>query len=179
MRKFDRDIPGLPPLKDSRSHEMIRHCTVQDYTILGGLSKLIKTRVWQMFDIASLNTAAAIAPAGFFVGCKHDLYEYAAAPSAAIITNDAQDIVTFSCMDWSDGQNYLKLGFTITERIPPYCFWINQTGKVRTYERQLPESLFEEFKEEITHKRSVRKQRRPGLSLWRCTVGIRYIQLGL
>jgi len=88
---------------------MIRHCTLKGYTVLGGLSKLIKaferdTRV--------------------------------------------QDIVTFSCMDWSDGSNYEKLGFSITERIPPYCFWINSndTSPVRTYERQLPEVLFEEFK---------------------------------
>uniref|UniRef100_A0A7S0DIS6 Uncharacterized protein n=1 Tax=Amorphochlora amoebiformis TaxID=1561963 RepID=A0A7S0DIS6_9EUKA len=113
MRKFGRYLPGESPVKESRSHELIRHCSEQGISVLGGLSKFLKA-------------------------FERD--------------TRAEDVVTFSCCDWSDGTNYEALGFTVLEKQAPYCFWVCNEDTRRTYERQLPDYLFDEFQNTLESK---------------------------
>lgn len=51
------------------------------------------------------------------------------------------DIMTYADKDWSDGDSYRKIGFTIVGETAPQVFWINSDTKHRYDEHTLPDEI--------------------------------------
>lgn len=51
------------------------------------------------------------------------------------------DIMTYADKDWSDGDSYRKIGFSIAGETEPQRFWINTHTKQRYDEHTLPEEI--------------------------------------
>jgi hypothetical protein len=48
------------------------------------------------------------------------------------------DIMTYADCDWSTGQSYEKLGFTLSGHTPPQAFLIHPDEQIRYYPHRLP-----------------------------------------
>jgi len=51
------------------------------------------------------------------------------------------DIMTYADKDWSDGDSYRKIGFTIVGETEPQRFWVNTKTKQRYDEHTLPQAI--------------------------------------
>ncbi len=75
-----------------KSYEMIRYCTLNGFTVVGGLSKLLNHFI-------------------------------------SIVQPD--DIMTYVDSEWSKGNSFSQLGFTMVEQTPPLEFWIDLDSLTR------------------------------------------------
>ncbi len=51
------------------------------------------------------------------------------------------DIMTYADKDWSDGNSYRKMGFTLAGETGPQLFWVDPRTMQRYYERTLPPAI--------------------------------------
>lgn len=51
------------------------------------------------------------------------------------------DVMTYADLDWSHGKGYLKLGFELTEQMPPAELWLDTLNHIRYFPHRLPEEI--------------------------------------
>lgn len=51
------------------------------------------------------------------------------------------DVMTYADLDWSQGKGYLKLGFELTEQMPPAELWLDTSNHQRYFPHRLPEEI--------------------------------------
>lgn len=92
-----------------QSAELIRFATKDHFTVVGGLSKLIKHFLKQV---------------------------------------KVNDLMTYADRDWSAGKGYKKLGFALSEILPPATLYIDKETLTRYFPHRLPSNLLKRMEHE-------------------------------